>query len=483
MIARRALLAVAIAALVAAGVVAPAWAAGLVTAPVWDTGGEPLFVRSGPGTGHEVVGQLAEGTEVGIECQTEGTVVDGTALWDYLPDHGGYVSDRYLYTGYDGRHPDLSECDGAEPPPPSGDIRDRIVDIAAGELGSTDGWSYHPGQGDPSDAWCQYFVNWVWRAAGVLDMFGANGFTGDFYHWAVDRGLVRDGYAGITAGDAVLFGTGPSDPGTSLHVGIVVAVHGDGSIETIDGNYASSVARVGPFLPGNATTHEPGDVYAVVSPTPLSETPAEPPADPPAELTVNGNRLTEAEAANVRWIADNTVPRIGGDLDAAASVTWWSLKEGVLGLDNPHEFSHCDNRRLGPLESCAPECCWQVGISAVQEPTFDLARTTETAERLYPGRSADEVLAHTATYAGYPPGTPGYDAIVNSTGAFRNSWLLRNHGVGFVLNAPQVEAECVVDSLSWCYGTGWDTTARYAPTKAAALRSIDDLRAILADLV
>lgn len=318
MIARRALLAVAIAALAAIGLAVPASAAGTVTAPVWDTDGDSLFVRSGPGTGHQIVGRLAEGTMVRIECQTVGTVVDGTALWDYLPDYGGYASDRYLYTGYDGRHPDLSECDGAEPP---------------------------------------------------------------------------------------------------------------------------------------------------------------------AALTVNGHRLTTAEAANVRWIAANTVPRIGGDLDAAALVTWWSLKEGVLGLDNPHGFSHCDNRRLGPLESCAPQCCWQVGISAVQVPTFDLARTTATAERLYPGWSADQVLAHTATYAGYPPGTPGHDAIVDATGGFRNSWLLRNHGVGFVLNAPQVEAECVVGSLGWCYGTGWDTTARYAPTKAAAMRSVEDLRTILAQLI
>jgi hypothetical protein len=209
---------------------------------------------------------------------------------------------------------------------------------------------------------------------------------------------------------------------------------------------------------------------------------AAPTAVAQAGLVVNGHQLTAAEEANVRWIAANTVPRIGGDVDAAALVTWWSLKEGVLGLANPHEFSHCDGSRLDPLASCAPECCWQVGISAVQEPNFDLTRSAEVALSLYPGSTVDEVLAHTATYSGYPEGTAGHDAIVDSTGSFRNSWLLRNHGVGFVLNAPQVAAECVVDSLSWCYGTGWDATAKYAPDRAAALGSIEDLRAILAGL-
>jgi CHAP domain len=223
------------------------------------------MVRSGPGTGFGVVGQLGSDDYVDISCQTDGDVVEGNVVWDYLPAYGGYASDHYLYTpGHNGRHPSLPEC--TDTPPPSSSLGEEISRIAQGELGNTDGWSYHPGQGDPSDAWCQYFVNWVWRNAGVPDMFGANGFTGDFYWWAVNRGLVRDGYDGISVGDAVLFGTGPSDPSTSLHVGIVVAVHGDGSIETVDGNYADTVAWVGPYFPGSATTHEPGNVYAVVAP-------------------------------------------------------------------------------------------------------------------------------------------------------------------------------------------------------------------------
>lgn len=203
-------------------------------------------------------------------------------------------------------------------------------------------------------------------------------------------------------------------------------------------------------------------------------------------LVVNGHQLTAAEEANVRWIADNTVPRISGDrearLDAASQATWWTLKEGVLGLENPHGYSNCDNVHLDPLESCEPQCCWQVGIGAIQTTTWDPARAEEVAQQLYPGESVEQILAHTASYSGYPEGSAGHDTIVNSTGGFRNSWVLRNHGVAFELNAPQVKAECIDDSLSWCYGTGWDTTEKYAPNKEASMGSIADLRAILDQL-
>lgn len=200
-------------------------------------------------------------------------------------------------------------------------------------------------------------------------------------------------------------------------------------------------------------------------------------------LVVNGHQLTASETASVRWIAQNTMPRITGTradrLTNASRVTWWSLKEGVLGLSNPHSFSHCDNQRIDPLASCAAQCCWQVGIAATQEPNYSLAATEATAVRLYSGWTVRQVLAHTATYAGYPSGTSGHQRIVDSTGDFRNSWLLRNHGVGFTHQAPTVRDECVNASLSWCYGTGWTTTARYAPNRSAAMRAIGELHGIL----
>jgi hypothetical protein len=259
-----ALVATMLSALVTAGLATPAQAAGTITAHVAHTEGAPLMVRSGPGTGYGAVGQLGSSEYVEISCQKAGETIHGNAYWDWIPAYGGYSSDHYLYTSEgNGRLSSLPLC-GTNPP--STTLRTRIKQIAEAELGLTDGTKYHPGIGSPSDAWCQYFVNWVWARAGVANMFNANGFTGNFYWWAVNRGLARNWPTSVNVGDAVLFGTGPANPDTSLHVGIVVEKRSDGQIVTVDGNYANRVARVGPYYPESAWTWEPAAVYAVVSP-------------------------------------------------------------------------------------------------------------------------------------------------------------------------------------------------------------------------
>jgi Bacterial SH3 domain len=201
-----------------------------------------------------------------------------------------------------------------------------------------------------------------------------------------------------------------------------------------------------------------------------------------AGLVVNGHQLLPNEEAAVRWIAANTMPRVAGTLSErltlVSRVSWWSLKEGVLGLANPHSYSHCNNGDKNPLATC-PVPVWQVGIAAAQQQTFTLSQTEAVATQLYPGWTVHDVLAHTATYAGYPAGTAGYNQIVNSADSFRNSWLLRNHGVGFTLNAGIVTNECVSNSYLWCYGNGWPETAWYAPNRTAAMRAIGELRSIL----
>ncbi|MGQ0841264.1 SH3 domain-containing protein [Actinokineospora sp.] len=200
-------------------------------------------------------------------------------------------------------------------------------------------------------------------------------------------------------------------------------------------------------------------------------------------LVVNGRRLSANEESAVRWIAANTMPRVQGTvserLTMVSRVSWWSLKEGVLGRANPHSFSNCGDYDWGPLTYCAAPH-WQVGLGGSQVANFPTLATSEAAAvRLYPGSTVRDVLAHTATYAGYPAGTTGHNQIVNSGGTFRISWLLRNHGVGFTLNAALVADECVSRAMYWCYGTGWAESAAYAPTRAAALRAIGELRSIL----
>ncbi|MFF5074571.1 hypothetical protein ACFY2R_26055 [Micromonospora olivasterospora] len=78
-----------------------------------NTAGSPLTVRSGPGTGYTAVDTVADGARVTIQCQTSGTTVTGTygtsSIWDRI-GAGRYVSDAYVYTGYDGYIPGVPRC-------------------------------------------------------------------------------------------------------------------------------------------------------------------------------------------------------------------------------------------------------------------------------------------------------------------------------------------------------------------------------------
>ena len=78
-----------------------------------NTAGAPLNVRSGPGTTYSIVGSVADGATVTIECQTTGTTVTGTYgtsnIWDRIGS-GGFVADAYVLTGYDGFIPGVPRC-------------------------------------------------------------------------------------------------------------------------------------------------------------------------------------------------------------------------------------------------------------------------------------------------------------------------------------------------------------------------------------
>jgi len=73
--------------------------------------------------------------------------------------------------------------------------------------------------------------------------------------------------------------------------------------------------------------------------------------------------------------------------------------------------------------------------------------------------------------------------VVASTGSLRNSWLLRAGAIGFTNQAPIVTSECITQSKSWCYGSGWTESKLYAPTKTAAQTSIQDLKTLFDKLL
>ena len=207
--------------------------------------------------------------------------------------------------------------------------------------------------------------------------------------------------------------------------------------------------------------------------------------DSGADIVVAGHVVTGQERAWLAYIGTDVVPRLAGSrhdrLTTAARVAWWSLKEGVLGLDYAFEYSNCNfewgDQHIGPVDGCPANRAWQVGLAASQVP-WPYIDVEATALALHPGQSLGDVLWWTAVEAGYDPSTTNVgSAIVNSTGMLRRSWLLRNPAVGFTNEVEVVTAECIDQSLSWCFGSGWDTTARYAPNRATAMGAIDDLYA------
>ena len=206
------------------------------------------------------------------------------------------------------------------------------------------------------------------------------------------------------------------------------------------------------------------------------------------QFVVNGHVLSSNQATWVTYVGTQILPQLKGTFServtVASRVSWWSLKEGIFSLLNPHVFSLCHTASgdvrydSNPLSTCDPGQPWQVGLAAVQVPYHDDQSVQDALNVLWPGRSVTDVLGEAARIAGFDSSTGTGAAIVASTGYLRRSWLLRHPVVGMYLEEPTVTAECIDSTRSWCYGTGWKDTQDYAPTQQAAFQSIADLAAI-----
>jgi len=222
---------------------------------------------------------------------------------------------------------------------------------------------------------------------------------------------------------------------------------------------------------------------------------------------VNGHSLNATESQWLEVVAKQVVPHLPGSPDErltlAARGFWWTLKEGNLErgtpgkASNPAGYNLCNttsgDRQIGPLETCDDDPlgrsqtlygrAWQVGVSGVQVPGRRIDRIEALALQLYPGMTIDALLEQTAALAGYAPGSRVSRGIVESTGALRLSWLLRVPAAGFVeVVTKEVVPECIQGSKGWCYGSTWDETRKFSPSKSAAQRAIADISRILAKL-
>ncbi|MCG8927781.1 FG-GAP-like repeat-containing protein [Lentzea sp. CC55] len=118
-------------------------------------------------------------------------------------------------------------------------LRTTIVTIAKGEVGVAEPNcnKYGPCNGGRT-AWCAMFATWVWERAGVKGVPRGQYVATSLGSWGQKQGTWKPRPAGQVGnpqvGDWVIYGAPGS--GTGGHVSVVVAVNGNGTITTVDGN-------------------------------------------------------------------------------------------------------------------------------------------------------------------------------------------------------------------------------------------------------
>ena len=105
------------------------------------------------------------------------------------------------------------------------------------------GVDHRLGVRDRNELWCADFAKWVWEKGGVKkDLDALTPGADSFYFWGKERGdrLVPDG-RNASVGDAVVFypdgALKSSGLSTADHVGIVVAVNSNGTVDLVNGDF------------------------------------------------------------------------------------------------------------------------------------------------------------------------------------------------------------------------------------------------------
>jgi hypothetical protein len=145
-----------------------------------------------------------------------------------------------------------------------------IVAAVASQIAPDPDTGYYCNPYGPCEEWCALFATWAWEQGGVF--IPSYAFTGSIYDWTQQYGTLLPSTATPDPGDAVLYGTGPQNADTSVHVAIVTQVWPDGAIDTVDGDSGPgrdgwlSVTMNGPFLPADSGSYNGVGIYAFAQP-------------------------------------------------------------------------------------------------------------------------------------------------------------------------------------------------------------------------
>jgi hypothetical protein len=159
-----------------------------------------------------------------------------------------------------------------------------------------------------AQAWCADFARWVYGQAGAATG-GLDGRAASFYTYGRAHGTWKPGYnaANARVGGAVVYNLDTRGPNAS-HVGIVVAVNGNRTIEIISGkNSRNQVGSTGVFTPSASS-----GISGYVSPTHRRTSSAWLPPSRRGRCAPNSGRFTtmsasaRAYSANAPWQKPST---------------------------------------------------------------------------------------------------------------------------------------------------------------------------------
>ena len=190
-----------------------------------------------------------------------------------------------------------------------------------------------------NETWCADFAKWVWQQAGVTaDMNTLNAGAVSFHTWAVHQGQNPQANSGTPEpGDAVLFySPGRLPNGFADHVGLVSAVHPDGSIDMVNGDFSGGAAvnvqydqNITDLAAFAASVEGPGEQWALVTPPTTAQQPNPAGTMDAATVAVDG--------AAARFHASGSVP--GGTITGY----YWTFGDTRMtnetGADVTHVFS------------------------------------------------------------------------------------------------------------------------------------------------
>lgn len=219
-------------------------AAGTSYGPYLTVASPSLNERSAPSTSSSIVGSLPYHSKFYVTCQTSGSLVGKSTVWDRLTN-GDYISDYWTNTpGQDTWTPSIPRCSVVVTPPPPGAKWGRTVSYNEGTAGQCTWWA----------------INEFHAYTGRFPNLVRPGNDGDAQYWAGNAA-----YNGWTVSatprvnSIAVFLPGVDNAGSVGHVAWVTAVNGK-TITVSEMNY------LGPYKIDHRTLAPASSVRYILAP-------------------------------------------------------------------------------------------------------------------------------------------------------------------------------------------------------------------------